>query len=116
MTGRANALPVQFPQDCRLAPCWAGAARNIAAPWNIAVRTRGVFTHRDDFQKPACAERGLVRTVSQPFSGKYGPCIHFWMLVFDIKDVYIGGADLASDGIVMKDAGKRGDFCPAPIK
>ena len=31
-------------------------------PWNNAVRTRGVFTHRDDFQKPACAERGLVRT------------------------------------------------------
>ena len=26
------------------------------------MRTRGVFTHRDDFQKPACAERGLVRT------------------------------------------------------
>ena len=38
-------------------------AWNLAAPWNIAVRTRGVFTHRDDFQKPACAERGLVRTV-----------------------------------------------------
>ena len=33
-----------------------------ADAWNIAVRTRGVFTHRDDFQKPACAERGLVRT------------------------------------------------------
>ena len=33
-----------------------------ACAWNIAVRTRGVFTHRDDFQKPACAERGLVRT------------------------------------------------------
>ena len=31
-------------------------------PWNNAVRTRGVFTHRDDFLKPACAERGLVRT------------------------------------------------------
>ena len=30
--------------------------------WNNAVRTRGVFTHRDDFQKLACAERGLVRT------------------------------------------------------
>ena len=26
------------------------------------VRTRGVFTHRDDFGKPACVERGLVRT------------------------------------------------------
>ena len=33
-----------------------------ADAWNIAVRTRGVFTHRDDFQKPACVERGLVRT------------------------------------------------------
>ena len=30
--------------------------------WNIAVRTRGVFTHRAGFQKPACAKRGLVRT------------------------------------------------------
>ena len=26
------------------------------------------------------------------------------MLVFDIKDVYIGGADLASDGIVKMQA------------
>ena len=26
------------------------------------MRTRGVFTHRDDFQKLACVERGLVRT------------------------------------------------------
>ena len=33
--------------------------------WNIAVRTRGVFTHRAVFLKPACAERGLVRTASQ---------------------------------------------------
>ena len=33
-----------------------------ADAWNSAVRTRGVFTHRDDFQKPACVERGLVRT------------------------------------------------------
>ncbi len=31
-------------------------------PWNNAVRTRGVFTHRADFLKPACVERGLVRT------------------------------------------------------
>ena len=38
---------------------------NIAEAWNIAVRTRGVFTHRAGFQKPACAERGLVRTASQ---------------------------------------------------
>ena len=37
-----------------------------ACAWNIAVRTRGVFTHRDDFQKPACAERGLVRTGTAP--------------------------------------------------
>ena len=38
-------------------------------PWNNAVRTRGVFTHRDDFQKPACAERGLVRTAEWPGPG-----------------------------------------------
>ena len=33
-----------------------------AGAWNIAVRTRGVFTHRAGFQKLACAKRGLVRT------------------------------------------------------
>ena len=37
-----------------------------AGAWNNAVRTRGVFTHRDVFQKPACAERGLVRTGMAP--------------------------------------------------
>ena len=37
-----------------------------ASAWNNAVRTRGVSTHRDDFQKPACAERGLVRTGTAP--------------------------------------------------
>ena len=36
-----------------------------AGAWNNAVRTRGVSTHRDDFQKPACAERGLVRTARE---------------------------------------------------
>ena len=35
-------------------------------PWNNAVRTRGVFTHRDVFGKPACVERGLVRTGPNP--------------------------------------------------
>ena len=44
----------------------------FACPWNIAVRTRGVFTHRAGFQKLACAKRGLVRTASQLFSGKLG--------------------------------------------
>ena len=41
-----------------------GHARAIAGarPWNIAVRTRGIFTHRDSFQKPACVERGPGRT------------------------------------------------------
>ena len=34
----------------------------FAVAWNIAVRTRGVFTHRTGFQKLACAERCLVRT------------------------------------------------------
>ena len=36
--------------------------------WNIAVRTRGVFTHRDDFLGPACVERGLVRPGISPIS------------------------------------------------
>ena len=43
--------------------------------WNIAVRTRGVFTHRDDFLEPACVERGLVRTgtlLGRPGTGKHG--------------------------------------------
>ena len=75
MTGRANALPVQFPPRLPAGAVLGG--------------------------------RGAIGS----FSGKYGPCIHFWMLVFDIKDVYIGGADLASDGIVMKDVGKCVDFC-----
>ena len=39
-----------------------------AGAWNNAVRTRGVSTHRDDFQKPACAERGLVRTGTAPIT------------------------------------------------
>ena len=34
----------------------------LPAPPARAVRTRGVFTHRDDFGEPACVERGLVRT------------------------------------------------------
>ena len=47
-------------------------AWDIADARDIAVRTRGVFTHRAVFQKPACAERGLVRTASQPVSVNYG--------------------------------------------
>ena len=47
-------------------------AKSGASPWNIAVRTRGVFTLRAGFQKPACVERGLVRTANQPFSVNYG--------------------------------------------
>ena len=41
-----------------------------AGALNIAVRTRGVSTHRDDFQKPACAERGLVRTGTAPITSE----------------------------------------------
>ena len=47
-----------------------------AGAWNIAVRTRGVFTHRTGFQKLACAERGLVRhgpTSPNPYDTKDGP-------------------------------------------
>ena len=40
---------------------------NIAEAWNIAVRARGVFTHRTGFLKPACVERGLVRTGTEAF-------------------------------------------------
>ena len=45
-------------------------------PWNNAVRTRGVFTHRNDFLKPACAERGLVRT--GPSMGQRGWTARSW--------------------------------------
>ena len=57
-------------------PCPAGLA--VESPpmrgtstdaLNTAVRTRGVFTHRDDFQKPACVERGLVRTGTSLWPG-----------------------------------------------
>ena len=43
----------------------ATGAWNTLGAWNITVRTRGVFTHRDGLQKPACAERGLVRTAME---------------------------------------------------
>ena len=43
-------------------------AWDIAGAWDIAVHTRGVFTHRAGFLKPACVERGLVRTANQPLS------------------------------------------------
>ena len=55
---------------------------NIAKAWNIAVRTRGVFTHRAGFQKPACAERGLVRTASQPVSVNYDYLLIVLLLKF----------------------------------
>ena len=54
----AKALP---PCAC----CRRSPVRGTSAgAWNIAVRTRGVFTHRDDFLMPACAERVLVRTAT----------------------------------------------------
>ena len=46
----------------------------FADAWNIVVRTRGVFTHRDDFQKPACVEKGLVRTGTSLWSGRDCRC------------------------------------------
>ena len=55
---------------------------NIAEAWNIAVRTRGVFTHRAVFQKPACAERGLVRTANQPVSVNYDYLLIVLLLKF----------------------------------
>ena len=42
----------------------------FADAWNIVVRTRGVFTHRDDFQKPACVEKGLVCTGTSLWPGR----------------------------------------------
>ena len=45
-------------------------------PWNNAVRTRGVFTHRDVFLMSACAERGLVRT--GPSMGDRGWAARSW--------------------------------------
>ena len=59
---------LHLPSFCRLvSPCSRTSLR-LRLPVSIrpcrprAVRTRGVFTHRDDFGKPACVERGLVRT------------------------------------------------------
>ena len=65
----AEMLPARESGSGRPAGQWntaglwnATGAWNTLGAWNIVVRTRGVFTHRDDFQKPACVERGLVRT------------------------------------------------------
>ena len=56
----------------------------FAGAWNIAVRTRGVFTHRTGFHEArvrkkgpgahgtALGRTGLVRTASQLFSGELG--------------------------------------------
>ena len=56
----------------------------FAGAWNIAVRTRGVFTHRAGFHEArvrkkgpgahgtALGRTGLVRTASQLFSGELG--------------------------------------------
>ena len=60
----------------RARPCTRYRRRPVRRPvrgtpvsaWNIAVRTRGVFTHRDDFLGPACVEKGLVRPGISPIS------------------------------------------------
>ena len=57
-------------------------AWDIADARDIAVRTRGVFTHRAVFQKPACAERGLVRTANQPVSVNYDYLLIVLLLKF----------------------------------
>ena len=68
---------------------------NIAKAWNIAVRTRGVFTHRAGFLKPACAKRGLVRTANQPFSVNYGNCRAAHVVPSGSSDCITGGDGLA---------------------
>ena len=59
-------LLLPLPLELVPAPFPAAAPRTgplpLYLPHSIAVRTRGVFTHRDNFQKSACVERGLVRT------------------------------------------------------
>ena len=69
-----DAPPIRTSPSCLIAktstrlPCMCcrrlPVRGTFADAWSIAVRTRGFFTHRDDFQKPACVERGLVRTGS----------------------------------------------------
>ena len=70
-------MPYNPPARGAFADMW-----NIAEAWNIAVRTMGVFTHRAGFQKPACAERGLVRTASQPVSVNYDYLLIVLLLKF----------------------------------
>ena len=59
---------LHLPSFCRLVSPRSRTSLRLRLPVSIrpcqprAVRTRGVFTHRDDFGKPACVERGLVRT------------------------------------------------------
>ena len=59
---------LHLPSFCRLVSPRSRTSLRLRLPVSVhpcrprAVRTRGVFTHRDDFGKPACVERGLVRT------------------------------------------------------
>ena len=62
---------LHLPSFCRLVSQRSRTSLRLRLPVSVrpvhpcqprAVRTRGVFTHRDDFGKPACVERGLVRT------------------------------------------------------
>ena len=63
-------------------------------PWNNAVRTRGVFTHRDDFLKPACAERGLVRTGPNPDAKTGTPRLGGTKLGGQVWCALVSGQDL----------------------
>ena len=63
-------------------------------PWNNAVRTRGVFTHRDDFLKPACAERGLVRTGPNPDAKTGTPKLDGTRLGSQVWCALVSGQDL----------------------
>ena len=70
--GETMAKPGASPWNTRRRVGHSPTCGTSAEAWNIAVRTRGVFTHRDNFLMPACVERGLVRTANQPFSVNCG--------------------------------------------
>ena len=66
--GETMAKPGASPWNIRRCVGPSPTCGTSAEAWNIAVRTRGVVTHRAGFQKLACAERSLVRTANQPLS------------------------------------------------
>ena len=90
---------------------WRPVRGTSADAWNIAVRTRGVFAHRDDFQKPACAERGLVRTGTAPIISE--SAVAWTFLV--ITPATVGREESLSSSPQRPSCRRRRPYIPAAV-